>query len=117
MVMGNDKMIELRYEDVEWYWVVGKYDIAWWGYVYHNNILHEAQTYDDTDYDAMTALCPCCSKDGDNWKDCICENYKDVYVYLTPLSLFERIAVYIKKWYWDNVERKYLFWKRRKSLK
>ena len=109
-------IITLPYEDVKWWWVTGRYDIAWKGYAYHNGKLHSVVSEDLTDYDTMTNSCPCCSVDGNNWKDCHCKNYLNVVCCLTPLYFFDIIKVHIEKFCWYKFQRPYLFWKNRKRL-
>ena len=66
--------------------------IYWHGICRYEGKLYNFQTEDETDFDAMEAACPCCSKgedaQPDDFKDCTCTNYEVLTCYLTPLSFW-----------------------------
>ena len=106
---------ELDYNQVKWYYVLGHYDLTWSGYAWHNGRLHYVETFDTTDYDTMTDTCPCCKDGGsDDYKDCHCEAYPDVYCELTPLGFIGTIKAIGRKYFWDWFHHPYLMWKFRR---
>lgn len=112
-------MIKLPYHEVEFYWVTGRHDIAWKGYAIYNNKIYKFYSEDHTDYDAMNDSCPYCSAEWPNDLDvrtCHCENYVHVYCYLERLTWREALFVRLSKFYWEKIERPYLFWKNRDRL-
>lgn len=111
--------LKVPYQKVKYYWATSHYDLDWQGYVRYNGFMWKAKTVDETDYDKMTETCPYCRVDGldINIKECHCENYTNVYVYLTPMSFGDKIRMYYDKFKWEHIERPYLFWKNRKRLK
>ena len=110
--------IQVPYSQVDRYWRIRHYDLTWEGLCIYNGQLAYFTTEDRTDYDTMTDSCPCCKEGGSNdWKECHCKCYTDVISTIETLSLPQRIKWYIKKWYWENITLRIIYFKMRKQLK
>ena len=99
-------MIEVPYDDMDFYYCLNHYDIHLKGYCIHNGEIAEYSTLDLTDYDAMQNACPSCKPGGSNeWNDCHCSTYVNVVCYVAELSFFGRmkawlyVNVYLPLWY------------------
>lgn len=110
-------MLKVRYDEVDWYWHTFHYDVHWAGYGYYNGKMYQVKTVDDTDYDAMNNACPCCKPNGtDDWKECICESYKDLNCELTEMTTLDILKMRWKKACWYNFGLPYLKFKMRHRL-
>lgn len=81
-------MKTILYEELVTYYVTNYYDLAWKGYCIHDGLICSFKTRDETQ--EMVDACPCCSLDDPtDTSICTCENYKDLYVDVYPLSFFQ----------------------------
>lgn len=93
-------MIKLPYNQMKFKYITNYYDYPLSGTCIYNNKIALFQAKDETDYQTMIDTCPCCSKNGDNWEDCHCQNAPDLFYYITELSLGKRIFYRIKPYYY-----------------
>lgn len=94
----------IPYDEVKFVFVTSHYDIHLAGICEYEGKMAKFETYDETDYVKMHNDCPYCSGEDTSEKsfaeNCECENYVDLFCYISPLTMRERIRARIsKQWF------------------
>jgi len=86
--------MRVRYENIQITKRINHYDITWKGLCKYKGKMYLFTSTDETQYELLRAMCPCCMEggSGDEYEECdCCVVYEDVWCELTKITLFDLI--------------------------
>ena len=96
-------VIRVKYDDMQFHYITSHYDLHWAGTCIYNGKIAEFVTRDETDYEAINDACPSCKDGGTNdYKDCTCEAYAELWCEIKELTFVERVKWFFKKQYYKH---------------